>query len=229
MPDIIQISTNTWRFEDDFVRFFLLEGAERAALIDSGVASANALELAKTLTDKPVVLINTHGDGDHTSGTAAFAEIHMHEQDYVNCGIGAKFPGVKLAKINDGDIIDLGGRPLKAVHIPGHTRGSLAFLDVNSRILFAGDSVQKGHIFMFGGHRCPEAFEAALDKIIALQSEYDCIYASHGEFCLPKDYAEKVKAAWLTVRAGNLAFEMVNLYGAEVKSYTLDACGFYLD
>jgi hypothetical protein len=34
-----------------------------AVMIDSGANCPNALELAKELTNKPVMLINTHGDG----------------------------------------------------------------------------------------------------------------------------------------------------------------------
>ena len=33
MADIIQINENTWRLEDGFVRFFLLEGKDKAIMI----------------------------------------------------------------------------------------------------------------------------------------------------------------------------------------------------
>ena len=75
MADIIKIDNGTWRFEDGFVRFFLLEGSERAVMIDSGINCKEAACLAKELTDKPVMLLNTHGDGDHTSGTEGFEKI----------------------------------------------------------------------------------------------------------------------------------------------------------
>ena len=228
--EIIRIDSNTWRFEDGFVRFFLLEGEEKAVMIDSGVNSPDALEIAGTLTDKPIILLNTHGDGDHLSGTGSFAEIHIHEQDYNGCQISSKYPDTVLAAVNDGDVIDPGNRPLRAIHIPGHTRGSVAFLDIKGRVLFAGDSVQKGHIYMFGNHRNPDQYEKSLDKLIEISDEYDEIYASHAEFCLPKDYTEKVKEAWIQVRSGNVPFEMIELFGRTVvKSYTTKTCGFYLD
>ncbi len=37
MADVIKIDEHTWRFEDRFVRFFLLEGEQKAVLIDSGM------------------------------------------------------------------------------------------------------------------------------------------------------------------------------------------------
>lgn len=229
MAEIIQIDSHTWRFEDGYVRFFLLEGDDRAVMIDSGIACENASEIASFLTDKPVMLLNTHGDRDHTSGTNGFKEIHMHIEDYNNCGIKLKYPNTTLTEVKDGDTIDLGNRPLEIMHIPGHTKGSVTILDVNNRSLYAGDSVQKGHIFMFGGHRDTEAYEASLDKIISIKDKYDRIYASHDEYLVPADYAEKVKDAWRQVRAGKVQYEMVNLHGMDVKSYTTDVCGFYIE
>lgn len=229
MADIINIDSHTWRFEDGFVRFFLLEGDDKAVLIDSGVNCPNAVEIAKTLTDKPIMLLNTHGDGDHTSGTAGFAEIHMHVMDYINCDVHKRYPGTSLVEINDGDIINLGNRPLKIIHIPGHTQGSIAILDINSRILYAGDSVQKGHIYMFGSKRCPDRYEESLDKLIAMKDEYDHIYASHDECVVAGDYAQKVKQAWKQVQNGEAKYEMMDLFGNKVKSYTTDVCGFYME
>ena len=228
MAEVIKIDEGTWRFEDGFVRFFLLAGEEKAVLIDSGANCPEAAELAKTLTDKPLLLFNTHGDGDHTSGTAGFAEIHIHPADYVSCGVAARYPGTALVEINDGDELDLGGRTLKMIHIPGHTGGSVAILDQERRALYAGDSVQKGHIYMFGEKREPDQYEASLDKLIQMGGEYDTIYASHDEYMLPGDYVEKVKGAWKEVREGKVPFEWIELFGNKVKSYTTEACGFFL-
>ena len=45
-------------------------------------------------------------------------------------------------KLNDGDLIDLGDRCLRVIHLPGHSPGSIALLDVGSdRCLFSGDVV----------------------------------------------------------------------------------------
>ena len=229
MAEIIQIDGNTWRIEDGFVRFFLLVGEEKAALIDSGVNCPDASDIAKKLTGKPLILLNTHGDGDHTSGTNGFANIYIHPLDYVGCEVKNRYPNTSMIPLNDGDIIDLGNRALKIIHIPGHTKGSVAFLDITNRVLYAGDSVQKGHIYMFGMKRCPELFEKSLDKLIAIKSEYDCIYASHDSFMLSSDYVEKVKVAWEHVRSGEISYEMIDLYGNMVKSFTTPVCGFYME
>lgn len=229
MADVIKIDEYTYRIEDGFVRFFLLIGEDKAALIDSGAICKNALELVKKITDKEVILVNTHGDGDHTSGTGSFDKIYMHINDYEGCGVNTKYPDTSLVALNDNDEINLGNRVLKVVHIPGHTKGSLAFIDAKNRILYSGDSVQKGHIFMFGKHRIPELFNESLDKLIGLIDEYDYIYACHDEYCLNGDYVYKVKDAWNKVLNNELTYEVIDVHGNSVKSYSDEYCGFYCE
>lgn len=39
----------------------------------------------------------------------------------------------------------------------------------------------------------------------------------------------KVKDAWKKVRGGEVPFEMVDMFGNKVKSYTTDVCGFFTE
>ena len=224
---IEKINGNTWRIEDGFVRCLLLEGSEKAVLIDTGATCADARALAESVTDKPVVLVNTHGDGDHVAGNAAFDSFYMHEADYINCNVAARCPDSHLIPLNDGDIIDAGGRPLEIIAIPGHTRGSAAILDRNERVLYTGDSVQDGHIYMFGAHRQPEAFAASLDKMIGREAEYDCVRAAHGTPELSADFVRKVRAGWQQVLDGALQPREEELHGRTVQTYEAADCGFY--
>nr|MCR5178683.1 MBL fold metallo-hydrolase [Lachnospiraceae bacterium] len=137
MSETIKINDNTWRFEDDGVRFFLFCGSEKAALIDSGMKTPDALELARGITALPIIMINTHADPDHISGNGMFNEFFMspdEEENYrENGGKGTLLP------IHEGDVIDLGDRPLRIIDIPGHTPGSIAILDEKNRVLISGD------------------------------------------------------------------------------------------
>lgn len=225
--DIIKINDNTWRLENGFVRMFLLAGNERALLIDSGASCPEARQLAESLTDLPVALMNTHGDGDHVSGNGAFAEYYMHADDYKNCRVGERFPESRLIPLNDGDIIDLGGRVLEMIAIPGHTYGSIAVLDAEARVLYSGDSVQSGHIYMFGAHRAPALFAASLEKLAALKERFDVICPSHGDAELPAAHIDTVLEAWKRVLAGEVAPEEAELHGNTVFSYDCGGCGFY--
>lgn len=226
--EVVKIDDATWRIEDGFVRFFLLAGEKKALMIDSGVSDGTAKELAEGLTKLPIMLANTHGDGDHVAGTVAFDEIYMDLADFTGCQVDKRFPKTVCKPLRDGDLIDLGGRTIRAISIPGHTRGSLAFLDIEKRRLYSGDSVQDGHIYMFGDKRVPEQFEGSLEKLVNMVREYDSIAPSHGTPELPAIYAAKVLEAWRSVRTGKEEYREENLFGTKVKTYTTVHCGFYL-
>ena len=42
MAEIIQIDEHSWRIEDSMVRFFVLEGTQKALMIDSGMNTPDA-------------------------------------------------------------------------------------------------------------------------------------------------------------------------------------------
>ena len=81
---VIQIDGHTWRIEEERVRFFLLEGEERALLIDSGMQVKNAREIAEGLTKLPVSLLITHGDRDHVGSNGEFTVFYMHPEEASN-------------------------------------------------------------------------------------------------------------------------------------------------
>ena len=150
--EIHPINEMTWRIEDGGVRFFLLAGNEKALLIDSGMNLRNAREIAESLTDLPVELLNTHADMDHIAGNGAFETFWMHPDEEPVYRRGGR--GGVIRPLRDGDVLDLGGRELRIIHLPGHTPGSIAVLDVNNRVLISGDPIQAhGRIYMFGAHR----------------------------------------------------------------------------
>lgn len=229
MPNIVKIDDSTWRIEDEYVRFFLVCGDNKAALIDSGFSCKNAREIAMSLTQLPIMLINTHGDGDHTSGTASFSEVYMDSADYIEKDMKHLYPNTQLCELHDGDVIDLGGRTFEIISIPGHTKGSIAILDVEKRYLFAGDSVQSGHIYMFGSHREPDRFVSSLNRLINMSDRYDTVIASHDTPLLNSDYVAKVLESWKEVQSGKLPYENINLHGMDVKSYNAKYCGFYCE
>ena len=63
---------------------YLVEGDERAALIDTGSGVGNIYEYVKNLIDKPLIVILTHGHLDHAMGTGTFPDevfIYISELD----------------------------------------------------------------------------------------------------------------------------------------------------
>ena len=190
MAEIIKINDNSWRIEDGFVRMFLLEGSDTALLVDTGATCPEARQIAESLTDKPVALLNTHSDPDHVSGNGAFGFFMMQYEDEPyyrqTGGQGMMMP------LRDGDVLDLGGRPIKVIHIPGHTPGSVALLDVNARVLISGDSVQNDNIFMFGPRRNIKEFIRSLERLNGLKDSFSEVWPSHGSFPVEPDLIDKL-------------------------------------
>ena len=81
--------------------------------------------------------------------------------------------------VREGDSLDLGDRELRIIHLPGHTPGSIAVLDVQNRVLFSGDPVQEhGRVFMFGIHRSMKDYISSLEHLEGFADQFDEIWPS---------------------------------------------------
>lgn len=178
-PKILRLNEKTWMFQEETVRFFLLAGQEKALLIDSGCETHHARELAEQLTGLPVMLANTHTDGDHTGSNGEFDEVYMAPAEYMYYRKVQKNTGVTVRPLWDGEILELGGRQVQVIAIPGHTPGSTAFLDIKYRALFSGDPVQDGTIYMFGEQRDIAAYEDSLRRLEHMADRFDVIFPCH--------------------------------------------------
>ena len=224
MSECIQINERTWRIEDNGVRFFLLIGTEKAALIDTGMNCPDAKQIAQKLTELPLTLINTHADPDHISGNGAFEEFYMSPNEEENYR-GNKGQGT-LIPVREGDVIDLGERELKIIDIPGHTPGSIAILDIRNRVLISGDTVQDGKIFMFGKGRDMWQYTDSLKHLDEYAEMYDEIYPMHGSLPVGKDLIAKLLSGAEQIKAGQAQSRDVELFGRTVKLYDFGYAGF---
>ena len=60
---------------------YLLEGDERAMVIDTMFGYGNLKTFCRELTDRPLFLVNTHYHGDHAGGNFDFDECWIHAAD----------------------------------------------------------------------------------------------------------------------------------------------------
>ena len=227
-PQAEQISENVYRLEQGFVRFFLFIGEEKALLVDAGFGGKeNLKELVASLTDKPVQLVLTHADPDHNGYLAEFEQAYMHEAEFPACQEIAQSAGTELCALADGDVINIGGRFFEVLHVPGHTPGSLAFLDRVNRIIVTGDLVSSMMpVFLFGEGRDLDAYLRSLQRLSAMKGSFDQIYPSHGAFPLTSDYVDKMLAAANKYRAGELTAQDPPM-PLPAKMYMDGDVGFY--
>lgn len=226
--EIVKVFDNTWSIEDGNVRFFLLSGDEKALLIDSGMTVKNAKEIAESLVDLPVELLNTHADPDHIASNHEFDRFYMNPAEASNYYNSQKRTG-EIVPAENGDIIDLGGRELEIITLPGHTPGSIAVLDKNNRALFSGDPIQDGSIFMFGIQREMHAYILSLEKLKKYTDRFDKIYPSHGTCPVDTQLIDDLREGAECVLAGDLVADESEFFGQKIKVYDVGAAKFLCD
>ena len=228
MPEIIQINPNTWRIEDGGVRFFLLTGTQSALLIDSGMTVHDAREIAESLTSLPVKLLNTHADRDHTGSNEEFDEFYMHPDEWDNYSRSGK--SGKPIPVHEGDVLDLGGRALEIIDLPGHTPGSIAVLDRAARVLISGDPIQTGNIFMFGSHRNLENYVKSLEALEENHAgQFDEIWPSHASFPVSPTIIPALIDGAKRILAGELKGEPTDMHGQQIMRCDAGVAGFLVD
>jgi hydroxyacylglutathione hydrolase len=183
---VYKIDEHTWRIEDPIkVYMYLVEGTESALLIDTGMGFDGLDVLVRSLTDKPVQVVNTHGHLDHIGSNYLFDTVYIPEmdKDTLQEHTDLEFrkvviPGLlesidseeiqqaiqkliflpkkeKLHYIKEGHIFDLGGRQLEVIWTPGHSTGSVSLLDKENRQLFSADTVCAQGVLLHLNHSEP--------------------------------------------------------------------------
>ena len=211
---------NTWRIEDDGVRLFLLAGTQKALLIDSGMNLNSAREIASGLTGLPLSLLNTHADRDHIGNNEQFDAFFMHPAEEPVYRRSGK-PGA-IIPIREGDSLNLGNRELRIIHLPGHTPGSIAVLDVQNRVLISGDPVQvHGRIFMFGDHRNMKDYISSLEHLKGFADQFDEIWPSHADIPISPVVIQRLYDGAQAVLDGAIQGKPVELFGRSIVAYDL--------
>jgi hydroxyacylglutathione hydrolase len=146
----------------------LVIGTRRAALIDTGLGLADLRTFVSQFTSLPIIVLNTHGHVDHVGANQLFDMSYITKEDeaaMLRANRAERLKGYmqfmegnaemiafaeksmipdkpfKYEFIKDGDTIDLGGVQLDVVAFPGHSPGSVAFIDRRDNVAFCGDSI----------------------------------------------------------------------------------------
>ena len=189
---------------------YLVEGNERALLIDglTGVGSLRAF--VRELTDLPVAMAATHGHIDHIGAAWEYGKVFIHPNDiplmYTPMHSGqqgrlefASMPSPRISKrtvpvmddvpaphpvetypIYEGDIFDRGDVQLEVIGVPGHTYGSVVFLDRAARILFSGDACNVNTLVFSSSSTSIEEYRESLIHFKNFQQDFDVMYGGHG-------------------------------------------------
>lgn len=147
-----QIDAHTWEGNGRMMAnetLYIVEGEERALLIDAGTNIKDLDKIVAGITSKPVTLVATHVHPDHTGASVNyFKEIYINAADMVNVKeMMGDYKG-EIKYLTDGEVIDLGGREIEVIFTPGHTPGSTTFIDREAHYGFSGDAFGSGNLLL---------------------------------------------------------------------------------
>lgn len=236
---------------------YLVEGDEKAALIDTGSGFGSLRQAVERLTDKQIIVLITHGHVDHAMGAGEFENVYMSYKDkYIyephgdmqfrwdglnvfegNCRVAEEdyVPTLLFSNFKDlkgGDSFDLGNLTIEIYDCAGHTRGSVVMLINEERLLLLGDACNNG-TFMFEDYSL--SIKEYEKNLILLKKEtegkYNRVLSSHGDGNLPLEIMDGVIKVCEDIQMGHVddvAFAFKDVYGYKAKA-TIGSFGPRLD
>lgn len=194
------------------VCIYLVEGEEQAVLLDTGFGFGDLKAYVDSLTDKPYVVVLSHGHMDHAGGAVQFETVYLNMRDWelekwhstrerriwdVQHGPGGMPEGVTEADflpsrtqpylpVDEGDNFSLGGVTVVPVAVPGHTAGSLIFLIPEDRIAILGDACGEHTLLLFDESAPIAEYRQALLHVQDYADQFDVVLRNHGSFTSPK-------------------------------------------
>lgn len=227
-----QVSRGVWSVaEPSHVNMWLIEGTERAVLLDTGLGISRVRPVVEQLTTKPIAVVNTHYHFDHVGGNYEFDDTSIHSAGadllvqpvprevldaylaYANELIDAvghfravdeRFfhlldtdsaprplpkdfdpsawaiaPQPPSRTLEDGDVLELGGRTLRVFHTPGHSGDSICLFDDRSGILFGGDTINTGPIYAQFHDSDVETFAKSTSRLALFKDDVSMVAVNH--------------------------------------------------
>lgn len=158
-------------------------GAANLSSVDKGGITLDIELIISEEGFKPVAALLTHGHLDHTYSIRPLADgyeiptyIHSEDRRFITDPAGILSPEFAnqlsatsfsepaiVETLKDGSLLNFLGLEIRAIHAPGHTKGSLMFM-VNDGLLISGDVLFAGSI---GRTDLPSGSAAEMMKTLA--------------------------------------------------------------
>ncbi|NHJ47330.1 MAG: MBL fold metallo-hydrolase [Asgard group archaeon] len=204
---------------------YLLIGEEKALLFDTGMGAASIKQEVEALTQKEVIVLNSHTHYDHVGGNYEFANVWAFDNDYEmqrlkkgdytekrlknfdDSNICAELPSgfdkdnyhikpsVISKKIKHLERIELGSRELLIHHTPGHSPASICIQDFQYKLLFTGDTLYLGEMYLDLEGSVIEQYFKSIDHLNDLHDEVLFLCPGHNEALISRDNLKEFKTA----------------------------------
>ena len=213
---------------------YLILGTDRALLFDTGTGMVPLRPLVEKLTHLPVTVVNSHTHYDHVGGNSEFDHILAVNSPYTRANM-AGFPHDELAtevapdafckgapvglntaafrtrawkaagSIADGDAIDLGGRRIEVLQVPGHTPDAIALLDRANGLLWTGDSWYEGTLWLYVPETDLDAYERSIARLAGLAPYLKQLLPAHNTASADPSRLDSVRGAVRKMREGTVS------------------------
>jgi len=211
---------------------YLIVGSRKALLFDTGMGIAGIRAVVQQLTRLPVAVLNSHTHYDHIGGNHEFADIlaldttftreraaHGYSDKVMKDEVSPESLCGRLPKgfeasayrarpfhitrtVRNGSLIELGGRRLEVLSVPGHTPDSIALLDRTNRLLFTGDTFYVGPIWLFEPETDLNAYARSTARLAALAGSLDLVLPGHNTPAVSPAYLPKLRDAAQAIVTG---------------------------
>lgn len=212
---------------------YLVVGTTGALLFDTGLGMSPIRPVVESLTKLPIRVLNSHTHYDHVGGNAEFENVLAVETAYTRQNqLG--FPHENLdsevspasfchgppagldtaafhtrawkatRRVADGDTLDLGGRVIEILRVPGHTPDALALLDKANRLLFTGDTYYDAPVWLYVDETDLDAYERSIARLVTLSSSVTRLLPAHNTAVAEPVRLAEMQTAIRDVRAGKV-------------------------
>ena len=188
-------------FNDFAVNSFVIyDDSNDCVIVDPGcVTKSEQEQLSQFIKDnnlKPVKLINTHCHVDHVAGNKFVVDtyqipVYANENDKENLlnakragelyGMQIDTPPEVNHYLNQDDVLTFGKSTLKVMHLPGHSKGSIALYAEAEKFVVVGDVIFNGSIGrtdLLGGS-LDELMNSIKSRLFKLDDDVT-VYSGHG-------------------------------------------------
>jgi glyoxylase-like metal-dependent hydrolase (beta-lactamase superfamily II) len=201
--EINLIEERVWVVETtDKTTMYIIEGNNKAMLIDTGTKCDKLDEVVKQVTQKPLYVVITHVHPDHAGNMNYFDDVWFHPADTVLMNRAKPYQG-RMHFVSDDQIFDLGDRQIQVVHTPAHTPGSVVLIDKKAGSCYSGDAFGSGQVWLQVKPVAPmKIYISSLKKMEKLMDEgITKIYCGHYPY-VKKAYDKSYIADMLKVAEG---------------------------
>lgn len=217
---------------------YLIVGRDFAILFDTGMGIGNILAEINSLTDRPVVVVNSHSHYDHVGDNHRFSQVWAFDDSgeiaqiergvaradcvrFLSPGLYRDLPpGFDPAtyeirpspvtrRLRHLEAIELGSRTLTVHHTPGHSPGSICLSDDREGLLFTGDTVYPGMLYAHFEDSDLAAYRQTTRYLTTLANQVSHLCPAHNEALIPKELLGAVADAFQLIASGMPSFEPV--------------------